>query len=198
MQSGGADTHELAIQAGKQADAAGRLADQAKAQSEKMAESISQLAAEVSATNNLATESKRSADLAEKGLSATQEADRNRERAWIGLTDFTIVEFDKSESFKFSVRFSNTGETPALMVSDTSAYKFADPGTLGPEKDWITSVDNETEPLPALAPHGTVKLNFGVPIEGRYDDLIAGKQWLYLWGEVNYKDRSGLISGLTK
>src|SRR5260370_3179734 len=75
MKSGGKDTHDLAVAAGKQADDTKALADQAKAQVDKMAESVAktdslikETTKQANSTAELAREAKRSADIADSEL----------------------------------------------------------------------------------------------------------------------------------
>src|ERR1700685_11186 len=70
MHGRGIDTHDLAVAAGKQADAAKSLADQAKAQTDKMGELIQKTSDQADATNKLAREAKRSADIARNTFNA--------------------------------------------------------------------------------------------------------------------------------
>jgi hypothetical protein len=87
MNSGGLDTKALAEATGKQAAAAETLAKQAKTQTDKMAESLKQTDAlirqatqQTIATNNLAAEGKRSADIAQA-----------QQSPWVGIEQASFI-----------------------------------------------------------------------------------------------------------
>jgi len=86
MRSGGTDTHDLAIQSRHQADVAKAQAEQAQVQTEKMAESLAKTdgllktaIAQAKATNELAVQTTRAADLAQQSLAQF----RREQRPWI-------------------------------------------------------------------------------------------------------------------
>ncbi len=54
------------------------------------------------------------------------------------------------------------------------------------------------KPVGVLPPNGTFNLHFGVPLEGKFDAIMDGKQWTYIYGELNYVDGSELTKGVTK
>jgi hypothetical protein len=74
MHTGGADTHDLAVAAGKQADAAKALADQAKAQTEKMDKLIKEATAQATATGQQARASMAASLTQQKQLEVTDRA----------------------------------------------------------------------------------------------------------------------------
>jgi hypothetical protein len=94
VQKGGTDTHELAVQAKNQADRTKDISTHALAQAE--------------ATNKLAGEAKRSANLAQAGLSASVDA----ERPWIGWSDFIVQDFEDGKKATFTLKIKNGGKTP--------------------------------------------------------------------------------------
>jgi hypothetical protein len=202
MNTSGVDTHALAVSASNQANAAEAQSRQAELQTKRMAESIvktdaliKETAIQAKATNALAVQAKRSADVSEKSLASSQELFRMQERPWVGITDFRIVEFERSKLLKFDVRITNNGNSPALKIIHASAFHFNDRKVLGPQSDW--SLEKDSEPIGVLAPNGTVNLHFAIPTDDRYEALANGTQWVYFFGEIKYTDKSG-INGFTK
>jgi hypothetical protein len=121
MHSGGVDTHVLAVQAKNQADAAGNLAEAAKAQTDKMTKSlektdslIRQAAAQAKATNTLAEQARRSANIGAQSL-------ESQTRPWITIDgDFQEITSDASASdvtVRFTLKLRNYGQSPALLIN---------------------------------------------------------------------------------
>jgi hypothetical protein len=109
MHTTGADTHDLAVAAGKQADAA-------KAQIEKMGESLAKTDKLVGATSDLAKEAKRSADAATNSLGVSRRAMQLDQRAWINISMPGKPMIQEQSPIMFSVRLLNTGKTIAKNV----------------------------------------------------------------------------------
>jgi hypothetical protein len=115
MHTGSGDTHALADAAKRQADAAKSLAEQATTQTNKMAESlaktdtlIQEATAQADATNRLATEAKRSADIAHNALVISN-------RPYVGVADsgVTIIAEDQGRRANFHITVKNFGNAPA-------------------------------------------------------------------------------------
>lgn len=111
--TGSKDTHYLAIAGGKQADAARIQSEQAKAQTEKMTESIAktddliQRATEQArATNKLAQQAKRQADTAISSFDAS-------ERPYIGIERISYVEDQLNKIVTIVAILKNFGANPA-------------------------------------------------------------------------------------
>jgi len=137
MRNGGVDTHNLAVAAGKQARASKALAEQAKAQTEKMRQALATAATQATATRDLATQAKRQANTASDAIKASR-------RPWI-MVDVSIDSGEFSEeglrlTIKFS--FTNKGADPALYVI--------------PDFD-IVSEEAEEKSHPNFSPIGFVK-----------------------------------------
>ncbi len=128
MHSGSADTHDLAIAAGKQADAAKAQSEQAKAQTEKMAESlgktddlIRQATEQSKATNALALATKRSAEIAEQALKSNIDSAWEDRRPWVGLQSSECLQCSFNNDTLIIGRLvgviANTGRTPAIKMN---------------------------------------------------------------------------------
>lgn len=197
MRGGGIDTHELATAAGKQAD-------EAKAQVGKLAESVAktddlirQASDQAKATNRLAAQAKRSADIAQRTLEVS-------ERPWVGVTAITLtdnVEVGKVLAAKFTAQ--NSGRTPAIHVKTTFRlnvlceplpshphpdYTVSTPASismllpnLGVESTEVKSSQPITEELMAL-----LRSNSSCDIYGfalvTYDDTFGRTHWRHACG----------------
>ncbi len=123
MRRAGADTQHLADAAGKQAAAA-------KAQTEKMAElvGIAKSGADntrqaLKLSGEQVQAAKRSAKAAEDTVRQTYQSMRSVERAWVGPADYELTNNPTTkETAKVRIIFKNTGRTPAL---DFTAYAIA-------------------------------------------------------------------------
>ena len=128
MKAGSADTHDLAIAAGKQAAAADTQSKQAIEQTQKMAESISKTYALIRATADLGRQAKRSTDFAQDSMHLDQ-------RAWVCLIDVqTVGGTETHDTFRVEsviVVIHNSGKTPALKISGQcclfSSYLWSEP-----------------------------------------------------------------------
>ena len=97
IQKGGVDTHELAVQAKNQADRTKDIADRALDQAK--------------ATNRLAAEAKRSADVAQQALEV-------QTRPWLTITDISPVRAWRStEHIQFNFGLRNSGQSPANQAA---------------------------------------------------------------------------------
>ena len=114
-----ADTHDLAIAAGKQADAAKKQSQQAEAQTRAMGDSLTKTDNLIKATNRLVTAAKRSADAANNANEIASRALMQSERAnvAVGRPDGVVAEFvmpnDPKAKAGIVVYFQNTGRMPA-------------------------------------------------------------------------------------
>ena len=174
VKSGSVDTHALAISAGKRADASKTLADAAKAQADSasaQASSMKDLAGraltQARATNALAVQSKRSADI----------ADSQRASPWVGLEEGTFRisaprylwrEGTSMPKIIIDVSFAmrNFGTMPALHLSypvqivAVQKMPFTS-GWVGPGKEGITADSHLTACPVDKAENGAVYLADG-------------------------------------
>lgn len=129
MYSGGVDTRDLAVAAGKQADAAKALAEQSKTQTQKMAESLNKTDAllreatfQASSTANLASAAKDSADTARRALGVmggTLREMQVEQRPWISVEPLIAGPLsidDRGVHVVINFVLTNTGHTPARNV----------------------------------------------------------------------------------
>jgi len=104
MRSGGTDTHDLAVAAGKQATDTHTLAEAAKSQAENTAEQIPKLDASIAQASRLAT--------------ATEQANQNvldADRPWIGIA-IEVTDFGANQTPIKTVTLVNSGKRPAMIT----------------------------------------------------------------------------------
>lgn len=172
MQSGGVDTHALAVSAGKQADAA-------KSQVDKMAESIARTDKLVGATAELAQEAKRSAEVSQKALRATIAADR----PWIGLSEASFGDIGKTKGANFF--FLNSGRRPALIVLSNMQYAFYD--TLPAHPGYGPRLVPPSSGL--VMPNGGFNMPTSLPFtDWSQVEAIPAPKRLFVYARVEYED----------
>jgi hypothetical protein len=211
--SGGADTAKLAQAAVDQAGAL-KLQEQrmetmgtaASAQAIASIDQVDKLEAGVKETHALAEQAKRSADISANGLAQAQKAldattanARLDRRAWVGINTLTVVQFVKDKSLRVDIGFFNSGRTPALKVSDGSKFIFSKTYVPGPDSTW--PMNFLMEPQTSVPPQGTFARHIEMDqqvVGPRYDDIKAGKEILYFYGQLIYTDTSETVSGVTQ
>jgi len=103
----------------------------------------------------IADNSKRSVDASNRQSKAVPDAtiaaSRLDQRAWLGISNVRIVQFEKDKPFKINVDFKNTGKTPSLqtMVSIKWVQDFNI--RPGPKDEWFNAI---MEPAEAISPQG--------------------------------------------
>lgn len=188
IRAGSSDTHTLAVAA--------------KTQAEKMA-SMSDAAEKIrQAAQDMVAQDQRIADNAGKSLDASSKQSRDAlnvtvnnakrdQRAWIGIRDFRVVQFEKDKSLKIDIDFTNSGKTPAIHVKSYTKYGFVGgPIVLdGPLPEWVQSPIFENSQ--AVAPQGIYTTHLEIPsdvIVPRYDLVDEQRQIVYVFGEIDYTD----------
>lgn len=122
IHSGSKDTHDVAVAAGKQADAAKTQSEQAIQQTATMGQSLSKTDDLIRATVDLAKQAKRSADIASLALKANEESTEQERRPWVGIMAVQcsncVSKQDRSLSIgQLFATVANTGKTPALDLT---------------------------------------------------------------------------------
>lgn len=186
------DTHDLAVAAGKQADAAKIQSEQAKAQTEKMTESLSKTDAlitkateQAAATNKLALETRRQADIAAKSFEAG-------ERPWIGLDHINPpakIAVDSTPST--SLVYKNWGRGVAFHVMGTYQIR-ALCGEFPARPNYELAVIPSASLQMPGQPIETGKTSFKAPLTA--ETMAALKQpgcGLYVHAKITYRDRDG-------
>lgn len=179
MHSGGTDTHDLALAAKAQADEAKEQVDKMSKSLTKTDMLIKEAAAQATATNILAVQAQRSADLAQQAIKTTVES----ERPWIGVSSAQISNFTEGQTSQFILTITNSGKRPA---SSRSIYGFAVFKSL-PLFPTLgnNNLVSESYILPGASTSATFEYN--VP-PGAFSEWKRSKQVFYLFAEIVYRD----------
>jgi hypothetical protein len=200
----GADTHDLAVAAGKQAEKMNSMSD--------AADKIRQ------AAEGMVTQEQRIADNAQKSLDASNRqskaaldssiaAFRLEQRAWVGVSAASLVQFEPDKPIRIDVAFLNTGKTPALRAYASNGYALSRAYLKEPPSTSIAQIEKilPTKPVHSLPPNGTFIAPLGLqPSAGpsaapeewasynilreSYPAIKDRVQMLYVFGEYRYRD----------
>lgn len=155
MRRGGADTHDLAEAAKRQADAAKDLAGQAKTQTEKMADLIARTTEQASATNRLADTSQRVFTVSN--------------RPYIGLADWYVSVRPDIQKMDFNAIVKNFGSVPGTDF--TMDWDFFIDGVRRPHEPKVHDVPSTMFP-------GQDKRLIGTFVGPDYEAISSGKKTL--------------------
>jgi len=184
MKTSSADTHDLAVAAEAQSK-------QAEEQTRKMSQSlektdslIRQATTQAIATNNLAREAKRSADIA-------QDAFQLNERPWVGIHE---LRFPRElalgdREIELAVILINTGRTPALNATIIGVWDFRN--TKFPPQDWSNLIRSDPALLFASQTTGYIPLNVTINDQSQLVSYRARKLALYGLVRIEYADVFG-------
>jgi len=127
MQSGGKDTHELAVQAKNQADRTKEVADNALSQAR--------------ATNRLANEAKRTANANQQSLAVARQSLDLLQRPWVGIKSISVrSNVEEGTDVPATVSLGNFGKMPArrlnsLVTMQTLCGPFPEHPSYGTQQD---------------------------------------------------------------
>lgn len=207
MRSGGKDTHDLAVAAGKQADRMQDFADRMKDQADRTQELAEQAKAQVAAA-------KRSADTAHEALTRSY-------RPWVGVESMRIIQpigFIKAGDAKDPTYFvdgsvqmivKNFGSSPALSVHtffeayDPSVFKkekldpkepFAELRKFGESTCALANGNEFTKKRPkmfggSIFPTEGITYTSGIPGFAKREFQVG--QFIQLVGCIVYRDQFG-------
>jgi len=185
MHSGGVDTHDLAVAAKSQADAAIAQANEAKEQVGKMAESltktdalIKEATAQAIATNNLALQAQRAADYAQQAIKTSVES----ERPWVGVSTAQVANFVEGQTAKITINVTNSGKRPASAKEIYGASAFN-------SLPLFPTLANNQASVAYILPgaSSTATFEYIVP-DTAFSDWKRTKQIFFVYAEIVYTD----------
>lgn len=201
----GVDTHNLAVAAGKQSDAASDMATAAGDQVDA-ANNFSDSAEEINrGVTGAVDQLKAAASNAKASIDATKEAMRLDQRAWIGFNTFEINKFEPGVPLKASILLINTGRTPAGKVRAGIGELFYSASASHVElkaaiANGIRGVDIRPRPQPTISPQGGLPLHLNTinPFPQDTYDRIRNRTYNYFTlGRVEYLDVFGRPQWMT-
>jgi hypothetical protein len=187
MRSGGRDTGEIA-------KAAKALADQAKAQTDTMKDSlaktdslITQATDQATATNNLAVQAKRAANIAQRSLEES-------ERPWVGVTGVTFKDnVEIGKILNATAVIQNSGNSPAIHVVSIFSIQTMCQLPQHPQPD-ISTVSGNTSVV-SIMPHASVETGECKADTALTEDVMALYRKtdcnIYAFARITYNDIMG-------
>jgi|NGEPerStandDraft_6_1074524.scaffolds.fasta_scaffold151248_1 hypothetical protein len=178
MISGGTQTDKLIRYARTQANAASDQADAAQQFSDttedingRMSDAVEQL--EAAAKN------------AKASIEATQKSFRADQRAWVGLGEAQILQFNAKDALKLAVPMVDTGKSPAVSTEGALKYLVTSAYRKGPP----INAQYLFKPASAVPPQGRYVFNVTqAGISDSYDAITSGTKFLYIYGVFRYRD----------
>jgi hypothetical protein len=145
---------------------------------------------------------KESSRNAQNVLNTSIEASKLDQRAWFGVSDFEILQYDPNDTtkpFRMQIVFRNSGKTPARQISELGVFQVYSSNFSGPtDEDWKTFLNYFTQSKEryVAAPNATRKAIFDSSMDRPTNDFImrnypAIKQhilFLYYFGQATYLD----------
>lgn len=179
MQSGGHQTDKLIAAAQDQADAAGDMAD-ASQQFSDTAEDIN------SRTSDAVEQLKAAANNAKASIEATQKSFRADQRAWVGLGESRVLQFNATDPFKLAIPMVNAGKSPAVRAEGALRYEVRPVLLKGPP----ANTEYVFRPASAVPPGGryVINVNQGAGITQYYEAITSGAMFLHVYGIFRYRD----------
>lgn len=198
ISSSSSDTHALAIAASKQADHTGAMADAANKISgaadrfSDSADAINQQTRDaVGKFDRMAKASEKSQLSGQKALDASISSAQLDQRAWVGISEFRVVQFEVDKPIKIDMDFVNNGKTPALNVRWGPGWAVYNVLLSGPTMKELLQL--AYHPAESIPPQGRFTRHFELSPESVTKDWVritSKKAYFYIYGSVLYKDVS--------
>ncbi len=192
MHSGGTDTHDLAISAGKQAD---KMKDMSDAADKIRQAAEGMVGQEQRIADNAQTSLEASNRQSKAALDTSIENARLDQRAWVTVEGFKATTFGVGQQFLVPRVFKNNGRTPAVHVRVRTALLPVKPNT--PE-DWSVVYKAPPKTTEVLGPQeeldstmtGTKDSPQGLSDTG-FQDIKEGRTIVFDYGVLVYCDVFG-------
>lgn len=130
-----------------------------------------------------------SVDTADRNTKTTirnaKESFMAEQRAWVGLGQYRIDNFNDKDPFKMSLPWVNSGKTPAVMTETGVAYSISPSRLTGPPAGHKYMFEKAS----AIAPAGIYVTNIAnAAIPPKFAAINDGTLWLYFFGLFRYRD----------
>ena len=144
----------------------------------------------------------RNSENAQASLAASIAASKLDHRAWFGISDFKVLEYDPDDPrkpFRFEILFQNSGNTPARNITELGIFQVYNTDFSGPtDGDWKTFTEyfRGVKERYIAAPHVIRKSIVDSSMSAISNDFMirnypAIKQhtlFLYYFGQATYLD----------
>lgn len=213
MESSGQQTQQLIDAANIQACAAQKIADASlrnATAAEKFSGSADKIREETThavdelkrAANDSETAMRENSRNAQNALNTSIEASRLDQRAWFGISDFEILQFDPNDPkkpFRFQIVFMNTGKTPARQINAQGLFQMYASRFEGPsDADWKAFLGyfGDAKERYSAAPNAKRKMIIDTSATPLTNAFINSNSaairnrtgFLYYFGQVTYTD----------
>jgi hypothetical protein len=162
------------------------LAEAAKAQTEKMAESLRKTDILVDAATKSARAAQDGVALTRKSVEDAARSFQVGERAWLTVKEISI-EVNVGGESRITARFTNTGKTPALHVRVVTRVQWGPSATEKPDFHY-SETDAEGESIVSPTGETAIEETKWAPSPADVENLKSGKMALFVFGSVYYKD----------
>jgi hypothetical protein len=181
MRGAGHQTDQLVDYARTQAQASKNIATASQNFSSTAEQSVAEF-------KKAAAESNRAADEAVKNsriiIRNAETAFREEQRAWVGLGQYSIGNFNDKGPFKLALPWVNSGRTPAIMTDAAVAFALSPSRLAGPPP-----LGYVFERASAIAPQGIYVTNItNTAIPPAFSAINDGTLWMYFFGQFRYHD----------
>jgi hypothetical protein len=183
----------------KSAEAASENAIAAKSQAEAAKEQVAEIKSGSTDTHTLAQAARDQAiaskqqsfstgilaSNAEANLAQSSASFQDDQRAWVGIGDAMVTEFEVGKPIKVEIQISNSGKTPALFVERATVRQLSNAPmlTVNTPRDVNAT---KFEPATSIPPQGHYMIRVQFPDSV---GMIKSKiQMFYIFGEVRYQD----------
>lgn len=176
----------------KAAGAAAANADAAKQQAETAKGTLDEIKKGANDTHDLAVAAKDQAVASKQlarntviALEFTKQSFQNDQRAWVGLGEYKVMEFNAKEPFKLAIHLVNSGKTPAISTEKAINYGLSLTWPTGPPQN----PPYKFEPSASIPPQGKyVVIISDSAVTPLYGDILSRKRFLYFYGVFRYHD----------
>jgi len=141
--------------------------------------------AQAQATNRLAKEAKRSADIAQEAIKSQIKLSNEERRSWLGLGKVSMTKFDE-QGVRLLIPFTNTGKTPAEAEFAISFSITSQPMNDTPKINLPFAASG------VIAPQGGQQVIefFNIFSPGAYQQVQGAKLFVYYIGAIRYIDKT--------
>jgi hypothetical protein len=129
--------------------------------------------------------------MAVKAVGDAREATRVDQRAWLGVSETVAVPLTVGEQLRVSVKFVNSGKTPALHLSEAAAWLLL-PASQQPDlPNALLGHVSATNGVVAPGSPRTDSVAVGSVTQDDINALNSGAYVFYIVGQMNYEDVFG-------
>ncbi len=180
-----------------------KLIEAAQAQACAASKSAEAAASFAGSADKISQETARASSELHRTANDSETASKLDHRAWFGISDFDVVQYDPDDShkpFRIRVSFRNSGKTPARQVHVLGQFQVYKPNSDGPnEADWnlLMGFFNQSKERYVTAPDATRKYivndSSNNIITQNYQAIKDHLLYAYYFGQATYVDNDNRL-----